>query len=117
MFEASVRKVGNVMIVDLKGDKLMNSGTETLDLVTNLLRSGETRILLNYEAVSYIDSWGVGEIVSCFTRASDRRAQLKLLNPRQHLLEILEHSQLDRVLECYFDEAAALASFDSPSRQ
>jgi len=115
MFETSLRKVGNIVIVDLRGEKLMNSGTETLDLVTDLLARGETRILLNYEGVTYIDSWGVGEIVSCFTRASNHHARLKLLNPRQHLLEILEHSQLDRVLECFFDEARALASFDTGS--
>jgi anti-sigma B factor antagonist len=78
---ASTRLVGGVTIVDLRGRIVLGEGSTGLrDLVQNLVIEGIKRILLNFRDVDYIDSSGLGELVSAFTSLRNQGGELKLLN-------------------------------------
>ncbi|HKF41002.1 MAG TPA: STAS domain-containing protein, partial [Candidatus Acidoferrum sp.] len=78
---ATCRDSGPVTIVDLSGRISLGEGSALLrKTIRDLLDGGQTRILLNLGDVNYIDSSGIGELVSAFTAVRNRTGELKLLN-------------------------------------
>ncbi|MFI6577799.1 STAS domain-containing protein [Nocardiopsis sp. NPDC050513] len=106
------RASDGVSILDLSGRLVIgNGGVELRESVRDLLETGENRVLLNMEAVSSIDSSGVGELVSAYTTASNQGGQLKLLNLPPQLHDVLVITRLASVFEIHDDEAEAVDSF------
>lgn len=106
------RRNGEVVIVDLKGKLTLGSGDIQLrQIVRDLLDRGEKNIVLNLDKVSYMDSAGVGELVASYTTATNRDANLKLLNLTSKIRDLLQFTQLISVFEHYHDEQEAVASF------
>jgi anti-sigma B factor antagonist len=92
---ASTRLVGDVTIVDLGGRIVLGEGTAELrDLVRNLAREGKKKILLNLSGVNYIDSSGLGELVSAFTSVHKQGGELKLLNLTKRVHDLLQITKL-----------------------
>ncbi len=114
---ATVRKAGDVAIVDLSGRFMMGTATGVIrDAVRELLASGERHILLNLRDVTYMDSAaGVGELVSSYTTAVTQGAQLKLLRAGKRVDYVLHVVRLDRVFEIHDDEEEAVRSFVDPA--
>lgn len=107
------RTAHGVTILDLHGKITIGEGNvEIRNKVRDLLESGNKNILLNLGDVSYVDSSGIGELVSCYTRVSNQGGQLKLLNLTKKLQELLAITKLLTVFDTYTDEAKALASFN-----
>jgi anti-sigma B factor antagonist len=79
--------------------------------VRRLLEEGKKRILLNLAGVSYIDSSGIGELVSSYTASNKEAGQLKLLNLTQKIKDLLTITKLLTVFDVYESEAEALNSF------
>jgi anti-sigma B factor antagonist len=110
--EFSTRQVDGVTIVDLKGRITLGEGSATLrDTVHDLLSKGPKRILLNLGDVNYIDSSGIGELVSAFTAAKKQGAELKLLNLTKKVHDLLQITKLYTVFDVKEDEAVAVKSF------
>lgn len=110
--EFSTRQVDGVTIVDLSGRIVLGEGSATLrDTVHDLLSKGLKRIVLNLGEVSYIDSSGLGELVSAFTAAKRQGAELKLLNLTKRVHDLLQITKLFTVFDVEEDEAAAVKSF------
>ncbi|HZP02217.1 MAG TPA: STAS domain-containing protein, partial [Terriglobia bacterium] len=106
--KASTRQVDGVAIVDLTGRITLGEGSSTLrETVKDLLGKGQRKILLNLGDVSYIDSSGIGELVSSFTSVSNQGGQLKLLNLQKKVHDLLQITKLYTVFEVHTDEAAA----------
>ncbi len=106
------RRVGDVIIIDLKGKLTLGSGDVQLrSIIRDLLDRDEKNIVLNLEKVSYMDSAGVGELVASYTTASNREADLKLLNLTSKIRDLLQFTQLISVFEHFSDEDEAVASF------
>ena len=79
--KVSTRQVNGVTIVDCSGRITLGEGSVMLkDTVRELLSKGQKRILLNLGDVNYIDSSGIGELVSAFTTVRNQVGELKLLN-------------------------------------
>jgi len=109
---ANTRKIDGVNIVDLSGKITIGEGTIVLkDAVRNLLQRNEKKILLNLADVSYIDSSGIGELVSSFTTAGNQGGKLKLLNLTKKVHDLLSITKLLTVFEVFDDEAKAIQSF------
>ena len=72
---------------------------------------GDKKILLNLSEVSYIDSSGIGELVSGYTTVSNAGGKLKLLGLTKRVQDLLQITKLYTVFEVFDDEAAGLASF------
>jgi anti-sigma B factor antagonist len=109
---ATIREVETITIVDLSGRISLGEGSALLRrTVRDLLDNGHTKILLNLGDVNYIDSSGIGELVSGFTAVRSREGQLKLLNLTKKVHDLLQITKLFTVFEVYSDEGTAVGSF------
>jgi anti-sigma B factor antagonist len=107
------RQAGDVTIVDLEGKVTIGEGSVALrNKIRELLGDGKNKILLNLAGVGYIDSSGIGELVSSFTAVSKEGGTLKLLNLTQKIQDLLAITKLLTVFDVYDVESEALASFN-----
>jgi anti-sigma B factor antagonist len=109
----NTREVGQVTILDIQGRVVL--GDEIGDLRTaihNLIGEGKKKIILNLAGVDYIDSSGVGELVSSYTTVRNAGGELKLLNLTQKVQDVLYVTKLYTVFDIKDDEFTAVKSFD-----
>jgi anti-sigma B factor antagonist len=108
----STRQVGGVTIVDISGRIVLGEECAALrNLVGNLLNKGDKKILFNLGDVSYIDSSGLGHLVSAFTTVRKQGGELKLLNLTNKVHDVLQIAKLYTVFDILDDEALAVKSF------
>jgi anti-sigma B factor antagonist len=108
----STRQVDGVNIVDCSGRITLGEGSVVLrDTVKDLLAKGQKKILLNLGDVNYIDSSGIGELVSAYTTAKNQGGELKLLKLTKKVHDLLQITKLYTVFDVKDDEAAAIKSF------
>ena len=106
------RTANGVTILDIQGKITIGEGSaEIRNTIRDLLQAGKNKILLNMGDVSYVDSSGIGELVSSFTRVTNQGGELKLLNLTKKLQELLAITKLLTVFESFNDEESALASY------
>jgi anti-sigma B factor antagonist len=111
------RVVDDVTILDLKGKMTLGEGDELLkDKIGSLVSQGRKKILLNLEAVPYIDSAGLGEIVRTYTTVSRQGGALKLVNLTKRITDLLSITKLLTVFETFDQEKDAVASFQSSAK-
>src|SRR5919112_4242593 len=109
----SERQAGDITILDLDGKVTIGEGSVALrTAIRRLLGEGKSKILLNLGGVGYIDSSGIGELVSSFTAVKKEGGTLKLLNLTQKIQDLLAITKLLTVFDVFEDEAAALSSFN-----
>lgn len=110
--KVSTRQVDGVYIVDCSGRITLGEGSVVLrDTVKDLLAKGQKKILLNLGDVNYIDSSGIGELVSAYTTAKNQGGELKLLNLTKKVHDLLQITKLYTVFDVKDDEAAAIKAF------
>lgn len=110
--KATTRQVDSINVVDLSGRITLGEGCSQLrELIRDLLAKGHKNILLNLSEVTYIDSSGIGELVSGFTAVSNQGGHLKLLNLTKKVHDLLQITKLLTVFDVHDDEAKAIASF------
>ncbi len=110
--KASTRSVDQITVVDLSGRITLGEGSVVLrDTVRNLVGQGNKKILLNLGDVNYIDSSGIGELVSAFTSVRNQGGELKLLNLTKKVHDLLQITKLYTVFDVKDDEASAIKSF------
>ena len=106
------RQAGDVTILDLVGKVTIGEGSVALrSTIRRVLGEGKNKLLLNLGQVGYIDSSGIGELVSSFTAVNKEGGTLKLLNLTEKIQDLLAITKLLTVFDVYDDEASALASF------
>ena len=112
--KSSTRQVNGVAIVDLSGRITLGEGSVVLrEVVRDLLGKGQKRILLNLGDVSYIDSSGIGELVSAYTTVRNQGGELKLLNLTKKVHDLLQITKLYTVFDIKDDEASAVRAFST----
>jgi len=108
----SSRQVGDVTVLDVAGRITLGEGSSALrDMLRDLVSKGQKKILLNLGEVSYIDSSGIGELVSGFTTVANHGGQLKLLGLTKRVKDLLQITKLYTVFDVHDDEAGAVRSF------
>jgi anti-sigma B factor antagonist len=108
----NVREVDGVTVVDLSGRITLGEGSGKLrDTVREILGKGQKKIVLNLGDVGYIDSSGLGELVSSYTTAANQGAKVKLVNLQQKVSDLLQITKLYTVFETFESEPEALLSF------
>ena len=106
------RKVGDVTVVDVSGRITLGEGSSALrDVLRDLTAQGNKKILLNLSEVSYIDSSGIGELVSGFTSVSNGGGTPKLLGLTKRVKDLLQITKLYTVFDVHEEEAHAIRSF------
>jgi len=109
---ATHRDAGPVIVVDLSGRIILGEGSALLrKTVRGLLDEQHNKIILNLGDVDYIDSSGIGELVSAYTGVKNRGGDLKLLNLTKKVRDLIQLTKLYTVFEVFTDEASAVASF------
>jgi anti-anti-sigma factor len=105
----------DVAIFDIEGEIKRRPGSDDdlslHQLVKEHLDTGRRKILLNFDRVGFIDSYGVGEILASYISIHNIGGQLKLVRISKKLYLIFQVTGLTRVLDISEDESAALKSF------
>ena len=110
--KATNRQVDGVAVVDMSGRITLGEGSVVLrDTIRDLIGKGSKKILLNLGDVTYIDSSGIGELVSAFTAVRREGGELKLLNLTKKVHDLLQITKLYTVFDIKDDEATAIKSF------
>lgn len=111
--KSTLRQVDSITVVDMSGRITLGEGcTQLRELIREQLGKGQKNLLLNLADVNYIDSSGIGELVSGFTRVSNEGGQLKLLNLTKKVHDLLQITKLYTVFDVHDDEAKAITSFE-----
>lgn len=106
------RRVGDVIVVDAAGRITLGEAASTFrDHIRELGGKPGAKILLNLSEVTYIDSSGIGELVSGFTTVNGSGGKLKLVGLSKRIKDLLQITKLYTVFDVYDDEAAAIRSF------
>ncbi|MBC8031509.1 MAG: STAS domain-containing protein [Pyrinomonadaceae bacterium] len=108
----SERQAGDITILDMNGKITIGEGSVALrSAVRRLLEEGKKKILLNLAGVGYIDSSGIGELVSSYTAIEKEQGQMKLLNLTQKIQDLLTITKLLTVFDVFEGEEEALGSY------
>ena len=108
----TTRQVGDVTVIDAVGRITLGEGSSTLrDSLRDLVSKGHKKLMLNLAEVSYIDSSGIGELVSGFTTVTNQGGRLKLLGLTKRVKDLLQITKLYTVFDIHEDEAHAVRSF------
>lgn len=106
------RTAGSVTILELDGKITIGDGSVQLrEAVRKLLEQGHKNLLIDLGKVDYVDSSGIGELVSCYTTTKNQGGQLKLLNLTKKIQDLLSITKLLTVFETFESESDALGSF------
>ena len=106
------REVDGVTVLDLSGRITLGEGSVQLrEAIRDLISKGQKNILLNMGDVNYIDSSGLGELVSAYTTSKNQGAQLKLLSLTKKVKDVLQLTKLYTVFDVKDDETAAVKAF------
>ena len=104
------RTVGEVHVLDISGKITLGEGTMAVrNTVRDLLKAGSKKIILNLAEVNYVDSSGIGELVSAYTMVTNQGGKLILVSLHQKIRELLQITKLMTVFQVYDDEKEALA--------
>ena len=113
LLQATYRDAGVVTVLDLSGRITLGEGSALLrSTIRELLDDQRVRILVNLGDINYIDSSGIGELVSAYTAVKNRGGELKLLHLTKKVRDLLQITKLYTVFDVHSDEVAALRSFD-----
>jgi len=108
-----VREKGNVTILDLAGEIRFSAeaSPSVQALVKEQLAAGKTKILLNFEKVDFLDSYGVGDVMAAFVSTQTKSGKLKAFRLSSKISLIFNYSGLARIIETFDNEDQALRSF------
>ena len=107
------RKLDNAVVVDMSGRLTIGEPVLLLrETIRVLVGDGVRNFVLNLGEVTYIDSSGLGELVSLFTTVRNKQGDVKLLNLTAKAKDLLQMTKLLTVFDVYDDEAKALAALN-----
>jgi anti-sigma B factor antagonist len=112
-YAVHVREKKDVAIVDLEGEIRLteNLAPSLHKTITELLVSKKVKILLNFEKVDFIDSYGIGDLVAAYVAVQGKSGKLKIAGLSPKIWTIFHYSGLTRILEIFDSEEKALKSF------
>jgi anti-sigma B factor antagonist len=97
-------------IVDVRGDITAGSESALMDAYTRASGTTTRAVLLNFAALDYMNSGGIGLLVTLLVRANRQKQRLLAFGLNEHYRQILELTRLDEAIGVHADEAAALAA-------
>ncbi|HTG29167.1 MAG TPA: STAS domain-containing protein [Methylomirabilota bacterium] len=116
LLQATYRDAGAVTVLELSGRITLGEGSALLrSTMRELLDEQRLKILVDLGDINYIDSSGIGELVSAYTTAKNRGGELKLLHLTKKVHDLLQITKLYTVFDVHSDEVTALRSFDKKS--
>ena len=105
------RRLDDVVILDINGRLTLGEGAVTLrEAILKLLEDGDRKLVMNLAEVDYVDSGGLGELITAFTTVRARGGQLKLLNLTRRIQDLLQITKLLTVFDSFDNESEAIKS-------
>src|SRR5712691_4531908 len=106
------RRIGDVTVLDMDGNIRIGGRNVALKkAIQTLVAEGRNQIVLNLARVTYIDSSGLGELISSHVTSNHKGGQIKLLNLTQRFHELMTITKLITIFDVYTDESEAIGSF------
>ena len=105
------RTLNDVTVLDLEGNLALESNAQFRKHVTDIIDAGARKLIVNMARVKYMDSSGLGELISCYTTLQRMSGRIKLLHLSDRLQHLLVITKLNSVFETFDSEPAAVASF------
>ena len=113
ILKANTRRNGDVTIVDLSGQITLGENSVLLrQTIKDLAAKGERKILLNLAGVAFIDSGGLGELITSHANLSSQGGRMKLLQLQKRVSELLQLTKVTTIFEIYTNEAIAVLSME-----
>jgi anti-sigma B factor antagonist len=110
--QGTCRQIGDISIIDFSGKITLGEGSSMLRrTIRELIDNGQRKIVLNLYDVDYIDSSGIGELVSGYTTVRNAEGEMKLLHLTKRVHDLLQITRLFTVFDVQSDEDTALRSF------
>jgi anti-sigma B factor antagonist len=108
----STREDGRVTILTINGDLVIGEAESAFKKTVNrLLEEGRVHLLVDLQAVSFLDSSGLGALVRALTNSQKEGGQTKLVHAGPQIRKLLEMTKLDSVFEIHEDVQTAVSSF------
>lgn len=105
------RRLDDVVILDINGRLTLGEGAVTLrNAVQKLLEGGDRKFVMNLADVDYVDSGGLGELITAFTTVRGHGGQLKLLNLTRRIQDLMQITKLLTVFDSFDSETEAIKS-------
>lgn len=105
------RTINDVTVLDLEGNLALNENARFRRHVTGAIDAGVHKLIVNMARVKYMDSSGLGELISCYTTLQRVNGHIKLLHLSDRLKYLLAITKLDSVFETFDSEPVAISSF------
>ncbi len=109
----TVREKDDVVILDVQGEIRLSEHPEPVlrDQVKRQMEKGKKKVLLNFADLEFIDSSGIGELVSSYISVKNAGGRLRIARVPEKIMLILEYTSLGNIIEVFDDEASALHDF------
>jgi anti-sigma B factor antagonist len=115
--EMTERVVGGLTILDLNGKLTIGEGAQLLkDKIQSLVFQSRTQLIVNLAAVPYIDSGGLGQLVTCYTTLAKAGGRLTLLNVNKRNHDLLSITKLVTIFDTFDSEPEAVESYGATTR-
>ena len=105
------RTLDDVTVLDLDGNLALEGNAQFRKYITAIIDAGTRKLIVNMAKVPYMDSSGLGELISCYTKLQRVSGRIKLLHLSDRLHHLLVITKLTSVFETFDSEPAAVASF------
>jgi len=105
------RTINDVTVLDIEGNLALNENARFRTHVTGAIDAGVHKLIVNLARVKYMDSSGLGELISCYTALRQVNGHVRLLHLNNRLQYLLAITNLDSVFETFDSEPAAVSSF------
>jgi anti-sigma B factor antagonist len=113
-FKATTREIGDVTVIDMDGRITLGEGSALLrDLIRENVAKGRKKLVMNLAGINYIDSTGLGELVSGYRLVKSEGGEIKLLNLNKKVTDLLQITKLYTVFDIHSQENLAVSSFHS----
>ncbi len=110
--EINRRESGDVVIFDINGEIDLYNAPEIKEKIKDEMNNGKVNIIINLDKVSYIDSSGIGVLISSLSNLKKVGGALKLINVYASVRKVFELTKLTSFFDIYDSEDDALSAFN-----
>ena len=111
--EIKNREVEGVVILDIEGEIDLYNAPDIKEAIKNQIESDKKKVIINLKSVSYIDSSGIGALISSLSNLKKVGGGLKIIHVYDAVRKVFELTKLTSFFEIYDNEDAAIADFVS----
>jgi len=109
--EINSREVGDIVIFDINGEIDLYNAPEIKEKIKDELNKNKVNVVINLDRVSYIDSSGIGVLISSLSNLKKIGGALKLINVYASVRKVFELTKLTSFFDIYDNESDALSAF------